>query len=271
MNITPTKDSLFKKLGRIAGSKLPQIPDNQDIVYNFVAKEPAVTMGNCVVVADLHVPFYNEEFTSTVLPVAKRQGIKKMIIAGDLLDCISLKPDKFPANFEGVSFQTEIDVAGRLMEAWFSWFDEIWYLRGNHDWRLMSKVSNQLRMAEIGKLVSSKLETTDFRHIILTSGAKTWRITHPKSYSQIGGAVAKRLAGKFHQNVMSAHGHFFAHTYDISGKFHAIDTGGLVDPNLVEYLHMTGDTTHPMWNNAYWLIIDGVPISVLPGSAYLYL
>ena len=58
-------------------------------------------------------------------------------------------------------------------------------------------------------------------------------VTHPKSYSQISGSVAIRLAEKYHMDVINAHGHFAAMRFDRSGKFQAVDLGGLFDEGLV--------------------------------------
>jgi len=81
-------------------------------------------------------------------------------------------------------------------------------------------------------------------------------IMHPKSYSQISGAVGKRMAEKYHMHLLHAHGHFSMLAWDRSGKYLCVDLGGLFDTNKIEYTSIK-TTTHPCWNNSFGMIRNG--------------
>jgi predicted phosphodiesterase len=247
------------------------LPNPESIVRNYTENELAIECARAMVVSDIHAPYYDKDFAETVVPIAKKMGIDTLIIAGDLIDESAIKPSIFPPNFHQVTLKDELAITRAIMKVWVKYFDNVYFIRGNHDSRIMGKLSNEITMEEVSRLLDDSIKYTDYRHIILKSGKKVWRITHPKSYRQTAGSVARELASKFHQNIMCAHGHLFAHVMDKSGTLHCIDTGGLFEPSGIEYLHYNGDTTHAMWNKAYWMILDGSPVSVLPETIGLFL
>ncbi len=91
---------------------------------------------------------------------------------------------------------------------------------------------------------------------------KKWMITHPKNYSQTKNRISYRLAGKYECNTCSAHGHFIGMVASESGKYIAIDSGGLFDMKKILYAQNT--TTYPVWNQGFVLIVNGFPTLYSP-------
>ena len=83
-----------------------------------------------------------------------------------------------------------------------------------------------------------------------------WMLFHPKSYSQISTSVGKRLAEKFHRNIINTHGHVIGSTYDRSGKFLVVDLGCMLDKRKMGYINLQ-TTTHPVWQNGFGMLYNG--------------
>jgi len=133
-------------------------------------------------------------------------------------------------------------------------FDRIFIMMGNHDVRILRQLAFEETFRTFIDSISSsnKVQVSEYPKATIND---SWFIAHPKSYSQISGNVAKRLAEKYHMNIIATHGHFSSRSYDRSGLFVCIDCGGLVDYEKTEYVNYA-ITTHPMWNNSFVLLLD---------------
>lgn len=81
--------SKFKRLksdGSIYDFDIGIIPESQYRRYD----EPLVMEGDAIVLPDIELPFHNAEFMNRILDLADTWGIKKAIVAGDLLHFDSL-------------------------------------------------------------------------------------------------------------------------------------------------------------------------------------
>jgi len=189
--------------------------------------------------------------------VRKEKKIKRCIIAGDLFD---MNFAKHWQNFEGEELTTlelekekikpVLDVLDR--------FDKIYLIRGNHE----SRVTRQTNIIQANVVIdymtkdvfkAGKFKYNKYSHCFI---GDNWMAVHPQNYSQISGAVAVRLAEKFHKNILNAHGHFVALRYDRSGQYKCVDVGAMVDIQKVAYKNLT-ITTHPEWNNGFVTLING--------------
>ena len=94
-------------------------------------------------------------------------------------------------------------------------------------------------------------------------------VVHPQSYSQVATSVAKRLAEKFHRNVINSHGHLLGSTYDRSGKFLCVDLGCMIEKSRVDYINLS-TTSHPMWINGFGALLDGHFYHFTPETNWSY-
>ena len=219
-----------------------------------IYKELTIPDGDYIIGCDAHAPYYSAVMVNRMLAIADKFKIKKHIHAGDLLDLDFAK--KFYDD-EQNTLDREVFGTDPLINA-LDYFEKIYLIRGNHEKRIGISTDNKVQARHLlgifGKDVwTNKFRYTTFDKIMI---GKDWMAVHPKSYSQIGGNVAVRLAEKYHRHVLNAHGHFIALRYDRSGKHMGIDLGGLFDVRKVKYITET-TTTHPAWNSGFGAIVDG--------------
>lgn len=240
---------------------------NDKVNFNKVAKEIQsirevkifndffkIQSDNVLIFSDVHLPFTDFEFSTNMFKVAKKFESKDCIIAGDFFD-EGIFSDYL--HYEKVLWIEEKEMARKFLEYLVNNFKRVYILCGNHDNRILRKLEFNETYSEIFKTIyqAKNLFITDYPFLELSGN---WLVVHPKSYSQISGQVAKKLAVKYQKNVISTHGHFTSLGFDISGNYYAIDIGGLVDLNKIEYLHHN-ITTHPRWVKSFVIIKNNHP------------
>ena len=217
--------------------------------------------GNYGIVCDLHSPHHDEVWINRYLTLCDRLGIDVEVIVGDLFDMGFAKWSKFKMMMDSGEKEENLDdelVACRKIMVALDYFKESYLVCGNHENRVDRLTDGRIQARHIIDLIGEgkykeKFTVSVYDKIYI--GAK-YLAVHPKSYSQIGGSTAVRLAEKFHLNVLNAHGHFVALRYDRSGKHMAADIGGMFDTKKIDYI-CKKTTTHPSWNNGFAMIVDG--------------
>ena len=219
-------------------------------------KEDTLPDGDYMVSCDYHAPYYSTLWVNRLLAVARKFKIKKHIIAGDLLDQNYAKFHAIIDGEEKSSLDMERDNTDPMLKV-LAWFNETILIRGNHEGRVSRMTDARIQSRHIielfGRPLAEKLIYSDYDRINV---GDEWLIVHPKSYSQISGSVALRLAEKFNRHVLNAHGHFIALRFDRSGKYMGVDLGGMFDPAKVGYQTLS-TSTHPTWNQGFGMIYHG--------------
>ena len=214
--------------------------------------------GDYMISCDYHAPFYSELWVNRLLAVAKHLGIRRHIIVGDLFDFDWAKAHKSTDGEANPGLDKEAEYSDPLMKALLVHFDENYLICGNHETRPSRNFDNKIQFRHIKEFVGldsagKKFLFTEFDKMEV--GTK-WLLVHPKSYSQVSGSVAVRLAEKYHRHILNAHGHFIALRYDRSGMYMGVDLGGMFDGRKVGYASLV-TTTHPFWNNGFAVLRDG--------------
>ena len=239
------------------GKHLLEIDTSLDLHTN----EIRLPEGSYMVSCDFHVPHHSEVWINRMLQLAEREGVLSHIIAGDLFDMGFAKWSKFQMMKDEGEREEELDdelvVCRTVMES-LDYFKDTHLICGNHENRVDRLTDGRIQARHIIDLIGEgkykeKFTVSVYDKIYI--GDKFLAV-HPKSYSQIGGSTAVRLAEKFHLNVLNAHGHFVALRYDRSGKHMAADIGGMFDVKKIDYI-CKKTTTHPSWNNGFAMIVDG--------------
>lgn len=229
------------------------LEENLDIpIFRGDLKLP---MDDYIITCDYHSPYYSIVWHNRSLAIAERFGIKKLIVIGDLVEL------GFAAYFYSDNKPKIEDEAGenkRLIGSMLDHFEQIYLVKGNHENRLgrntdgIIKVQNLLEEwvgPEYGKRFTFSLYDK------LTIGNE-WLCVHPKSYSQKAGIASRALCSKYMMNILNTHGHHVGWNYDPSGKFLAVDLGGMFDSEKVEYINFK-TTTHPVWNSGFGMLRNG--------------
>lgn len=212
-------------------------------------------MDDYLITCDYHSPYHSIEWHNRSLDVAKKRGIRNVIIIGDLVDfgfASFFYTDNRP------TYDMEKDENKRLIRSFMDNFDKVYLVKGNHEDRLGRMTDGKLQVQVLLELWTREEWQNRFQYSPYDRAfiGSDWMLVHPKSYSQISGQVAKKLAAIKHMNVINAHGHFLSYGYDMSGKFLAVDMGGMFDVSKIEYKNIK-TSTHPEWNNGFGILKDG--------------
>ncbi|GIV82580.1 MAG: hypothetical protein KatS3mg051_1934 [Anaerolineae bacterium] len=220
--------------------------------------------GDWVVCGDVHLPTTDYELAETMLRVARDLGLKRLLIAGDLInaDAFSLYEHVVPP----VSFEDEVRVAVRVVSAWCDWFDDILLLMGNHELRVIRRSNGNINATMLGHILNAghgKLRVSPYSHAIITSGGQVWRVTHQRNYSRITGRLADQLAQKYQCNIISLHQHHVAVQRDTWNRYTVIDGGGLHDDHKMAYVSLV-DNNMPTMARGFVLLVHGTGHLITP-------
>jgi len=213
-------------------------------------------MDDYMISCDDHSPYFSALWENRLLSVAEFFKVKKHIKVGDL---INQDYASHWAKLEGEK-RGELDEDIQQSEPLFKaldYFDEIYLVRGNHEDRITrmtdARVQGRHILKLFGERIHQKFKYTPYDKVFI---GDDWMAVHPKSYSQISGSTAIRLAEKYRRHVLNAHGHFVALRWDRSGQNMGIDLGGLFDTRKIPYCNLS-TSTHPVWNNGFAMLKDG--------------
>lgn len=218
---------------------------------------PLTLEGDWMIVGDIHVPCTDYDLAMSVVRVAKRAKLKRLLIAGDLFNLDGFS--KYLAILNPPSFDQEIKAATHLFAKWLEWFDEVIFLPGNHDYRLPKYTRGAFDMEKLLQLVntSGKVRTSNFAWCEIQTGAGLWRVTHPANYRKNPMSVANELAKKFGCNMITFHEHHLGKTWDDSGTRVVVNGGGLFDPSKIAYVALE-DTTSPTMTPGFVMLKNGI-------------
>ncbi len=229
------------------------IEERTDVKYY---ESDTLPMDNYMISCDDHSPYFNALYQNRLLMIAQFFGIKKHIKVGDLIDQSYIKSWAPKEGEKQSTLDEEIEQSEPLIKA-LDYFDRVYLVRGNHEGRVTRATDAKIQAKHIllifGQRIHEKIEYTPYDKLFI--GDK-WMVVHPKSYSQVSGSTAVRLAEKFQRNVLNAHGHFSAFRYTRSGEHLGVDLGGMFNIHKIGYINLS-TTTHPAWNNGFAMLRNG--------------
>ncbi len=210
-------------------------------------------------IADIHAPFVDWQFTAKVTQVARKLKIRNLLIAGDFwnYDHLKIYEDAIPPP----TWATERAAGKLLMKSWASWFRRVEMLTGNHERRKSKQTGGQEDDEDIFSplaAVHPHLRSTIYGWCNLQSGEECYRITHPAAYRQAPLSVANELAQKFHCHIVSWHEHHFGISFDRYGRYLIINGGILADYHKFDYV-VLDDNIRPTMKQGFVAIKDGYP------------
>lgn len=222
-----------------------------------IYKELTLPDDNYMWSCDEHAPYHSELWINRKLAIAHKFKVTKNIQIGDTLDFNFVKSYPVMDGEADTSLDKEFIQAAPSIKA-LLYFGKNWLLRGNHEFRVSRYTNSLIQASHLYKIFGEAKWGVDFIYSDYDkiNIGKKWMLVHPQSYSQVATSVAKRLAEKFHRNVINSHGHLSGSTYDRSGKFLAIDLGCMIDKKKIGYINLT-TTTHPVWKNGFGMLYNG--------------
>lgn len=225
----------------------------------FDLGQPLKLAGDWMLAGDWHIPFTDLAFVSLLLQVAIKQKIKKLILAGDIVNF-----DAFSNYADLVALPTwaqERDMARAIFHRLIEWFDEIVMLMGNHERRGQKWSLGAFDEKDVLALIVSnpeRITSTPFGYCVITSPTGEWRVTHPKNYGINQLIVADQLAMKHQQHLISFHEHHLSLGWDRYGRYCIVNGGSLVDLNKLAYVALD-DSKSAVMKNGFVMLRNGTP------------
>jgi hypothetical protein len=230
--------------------------------FEFGLDKPLNLRGDWAVTADWHVPLYDAKLVNKFLDDAQERNMTNLIIAGDYLNGDSLS--QYYPKQKSAGIEKEVFEARKLMEVLAKNFNNIVFLKGNHDYRYVKSTEYRQDFVSAMKEVfmgielgQCKLKFTNLDHVYLNSNGERYLIAHPTSYSKNPLSNPINIAEVYKCHVLTGHTHHCAMGYDASGSFIVGELGGFFNISQTEYLQ--GTTTYPNWCNGYWFVQRGKP------------
>lgn len=222
--------------------------------------------GNAVVISDPHFPATDYAEVERVNATGKRYDVKRLIIAGDLLD--GATQNKFKRKVRPATMDTELNLGKQALQFWLEWYDEIWFEPGNHDDWFLENLDGELSINSLGRLLGmdemgGRFIVTPYDRIHLFNGGQEWVIPHQKESSVNPLSVPEKLAWKYEANIVVPHQHKTAWGYDRYGRYVLIAIGGLHDQDKMAYVNLK-TSTKPTYNKGYVVLENGSFDLVVP-------
>ena len=238
--------------------------------YNDV---PMVEADDVLVMSDVEAPFHDALWCSDVIGLAKKWGIKTVILAGDFLHFTSLSKFTKPMMSEDgdnedaeVEVSDEIESAAAFSDVLLNNFERIVMVLGNHEDRLTKRLAVATRVSIIRQLLGyrfeDRFEIYPYYQCVVKASTGVWRVAHPRNYSIIPIRVASRLADKYQCNYIAGHGHDWGETTSVGG-YYAAACGCCVDPERLAYTTLR-DNASPKMQQGAWMLHDGRPVLLHP-------
>ena len=221
-----------------------------------IYRELTLPMDNYMISCDEHAPYHSEVMINRKLAIAHKFKVTNNVQIGDTLDFNFIKSYPIMDGEAETNLDKELIQSAPSIKA-LLYFKKNYLLRGNHEFRVSRYTNSLIQARHLYKIFGEakwgvNFIYSDYDKINI---GKKWMLVHPQSYSQVATSVAKRLAEKFHRNVINSHGHLSGSTYDRSGKFLAIDLGCMIDKGKIGYINLT-TTTHPTWKNGFGMLYN---------------
>lgn len=222
--------------------------------------------GDFMLFGDVHIPFHDDDLLEKMMAIARKFGIKRGVIPGDLLemDIFKTYPDKH------VAWHYEKTKTRQVLTALLSWFDLLVWLIGNHELRMWKRLQGMGEEEDVFEIVLTKEMLDHIKYSIYPYAIinDSWMVCHPKSYSRIQARNPYFLGSKYlvklieegkgpndQYGIVAYHGHLGGEGTDISARFQVADGMTMVDPEKVMYQQIKIDTS-PKWRPGFAMLLN---------------
>lgn len=136
---------------------------------------------------------------------------------------------------EGPNLSAELQETRAIVKTFNACFDELYFLMGNHEGRLLTALQTPLVPDDILQLIEAgeKWHIAPYYFGHLVSNGVDWLIEHPKNYNL---NAARNLSKKFRTNVIMGHSHILNMYMGPDTDYHyAISAGCCTDEARLPY------------------------------------
>lgn len=237
-------------------ASVPQYPPSPSPEWNEYLE---IDCDNAIIIADVELPDYDEQLMRAAHAVAVHHGIKTLIIGGDYTALDSVSDWKKVYQRQGaVGLLQELQMASRVLDTALTWFDRVYAIMGNHEWRLGRALNGQLGPYDVIKTLNGEVRVEPYDFMYLNTSRGRVMVVHPSNYSRKQLHVPQDILNTEEPrcHIMSTHTHHSASGMDASGHYELMEIGCLRAPLKTQYKSQRR-TTHPQWTQGFAVIKDG--------------
>lgn len=248
---------------------------------------PLEQTGDCLILPDPEFPYHHAEFLNRCLDLADAWKIRQCCIAGDAMHFNSIShweanwkaqsngeisenaqaeliaaALKLPKQYQKTILDklngftltvdgdvgSEIGIARKALTTIGDLFDDVVYVIGNHDGRLLSALNSPMFAGDLKRFVlgdNPKYRIAEYYYSILHTEKGDYSIEHPVGASA---STAVNIATRKHCHVIMGHSHRYSRMRDPSGLYWCIQAGMCVDEDRLAYVaqRTRGKETHSL-------------------------
>lgn len=235
---------------------------NNKLVYEVNKRgEIQAYLDNFIVIGDLHIPQQDDKVIDAVINDGITCQIPNLVINGDFSNSDVFS--EFARKQTNASWELEKNECRRVMHKFQCAFENIFFILGNHDARLLRKTNYSFKLDDLLRILvndydPNQIIATEYDHILVNDN---WLICHPHEYSRIAGSKAKQMGEKYGRNTIVGHSHILSHTINGSNGdcSHYLDGGCALDFDRVEY-EVMNTSTFTKWAQGYIKVVNGYPV-----------
>lgn len=231
---------------RFAGKGKARVPESPYPRYDT----PLEYVGDALVLPDPEFPYHDDTFINQVLDLAAAWDIRHCVVAGDALHFNSLSAWE-PGwtisgddELAGPNLGQELRVASGMLRTLADQFDDMDYILGNHEGRMIRALGAVVSPDFLTNILSldKKWRISPFYFSRVLSEGVPYLIEHPRTTSLGAPGV---LADKFQANILMAHSHKVGMTSSRSGQWQGWHIGACVDESRLPYASQRHNAGNP--------------------------
>jgi len=234
---------------------------NNKLVYEVNRRgEIQAYLDNFIVMGDPHIPQQDDIVLDAIIEDGINCNICNLVINGDFSNSDVFS--EFARKQSNASWELEKQECRKIMKKFQNVFENIFFILGNHDARLLRKTNYSFKLDDLLRILvddynPNQIIATEYDHILVNDD---WLICHPHEYSRIAGSKAKQMGEKYGRNTIVGHSHILSHSIigNNGNNRHYIDGGCALDFDKVEY-EVMNTSTFTQWAKGYVKIINGYP------------
>lgn len=212
-----------------------------------------------MIISDIEIPDHNPLYLLLMVLVAMVNGVRKLIIAGDLVatdqQALTAWTEVLNTGDE-INFEASVGIVVRILKKLFEWFDEVYLIEGNHDNRVARATKGQVHFGMF--LNGTNVVYSRYGYLWIKSSRGWIKVVHQQNFSidpvKLGQDYNDSEVRKCHWVTTHCHRRQSGWTKDGLFEVHAIGTGR--DEAKTKYKSQ-GQNKHRQWDISFLMIKGG--------------
>ena len=216
-----------------------------------------------LIISDLEVPDHDPSMIETIIRTGARFGIKRLVIAGDLIAGdqrgISSWPSLWAESYEA-SLQRVLTITKTLLKLLHQQFEDIYFISGNHDERIGRSTGGHINIGML--LEGMNVNFSHYAYLFIETSRGPVYICHPQNFSK----NPVKLGQELYTPILSPSGE---KCHIVLGHCHRAESGAspdglrevhalgcIRDPEKTKY-KMLASNKHYKWTQGFLMIREG--------------